>query len=72
MYHGPREEVLPFFESVGFHLPGRKGVADFLQASLLLAGAPCMLQASQASASICMQGTTLGQLCEEGRQGLPS
>jgi len=31
VYHGPREEVLDFFESLGFHLPPRKGVADFLQ-----------------------------------------
>ena len=31
VYHGPREEVLPFFESLGFQLPERKGLADFLQ-----------------------------------------
>ncbi|CAL5426860.1 unnamed protein product [Camellia sinensis] len=31
VYHGPREEVLEFFESLGFRLPPRKGVADFLQ-----------------------------------------
>ncbi|XP_057956194.1 ABC transporter G family member 31 isoform X2 [Malania oleifera] len=31
VYHGPREEVLKFFESLGFRLPPRKGVADFLQ-----------------------------------------
>ncbi|KMS94738.1 hypothetical protein BVRB_015760, partial [Beta vulgaris subsp. vulgaris] len=31
VYHGPREEVLQFFESIGFRLPPRKGVADFLQ-----------------------------------------
>ena len=31
MYHGPREEVVPFFKSLGFVLPPRKGVADFLQ-----------------------------------------
>jgi len=31
VFHGPREEVLPFFESLGFKLPERKGVADFLQ-----------------------------------------
>ncbi|KAH7838131.1 hypothetical protein Vadar_022406 [Vaccinium darrowii] len=31
VYHGPREEVLDFFESLGFRLPPRKGVADFLQ-----------------------------------------
>ncbi|KMT19204.1 hypothetical protein BVRB_1g015960 [Beta vulgaris subsp. vulgaris] len=31
VYHGPREEVLEFFESIGFRLPTRKGVADFLQ-----------------------------------------
>ena len=31
VYQGPREEVLEFFESVGFRCPERKGVADFLQ-----------------------------------------
>ena len=31
MYHGPKEEVVPFFESLGFALPPRKGTADFLQ-----------------------------------------
>ena len=31
VYQGPREQVLQFFESVGFKCPERKGVADFLQ-----------------------------------------
>ncbi|KAK7405523.1 hypothetical protein VNO78_06905 [Psophocarpus tetragonolobus] len=31
VYHGPREYVLDFFESMGFRCPQRKGVADFLQ-----------------------------------------
>ncbi|KAF3450815.1 hypothetical protein FNV43_RR06904 [Rhamnella rubrinervis] len=31
VYQGPREEVLGFFESMGFKCPERKGVADFLQ-----------------------------------------
>ncbi|PKA63442.1 putative pleiotropic drug resistance protein 2 [Apostasia shenzhenica] len=31
VYHGPREHVLEFFESMGFTCPERKGVADFLQ-----------------------------------------
>ncbi|KAH6836491.1 pleiotropic drug resistance 12 [Perilla frutescens var. hirtella] len=31
VYHGPREYVLEFFESMGFKCPERKGVADFLQ-----------------------------------------
>ncbi|PIN08713.1 Pleiotropic drug resistance proteins (PDR1-15), ABC superfamily [Handroanthus impetiginosus] len=31
VYQGPRENVLDFFESVGFKCPERKGVADFLQ-----------------------------------------
>lgn len=31
VYHGPREQVMPFFNSLGFALPPRKGVADFLQ-----------------------------------------
>ncbi|XP_048326082.2 pleiotropic drug resistance protein 1-like [Ziziphus jujuba] len=31
VYQGPREDVLDFFESMGFKCPERKGVADFLQ-----------------------------------------
>ncbi|KAF2605073.1 hypothetical protein F2Q70_00028504 [Brassica cretica] len=31
VYHGPRDEVLRFFEECGFRCPERKGVADFLQ-----------------------------------------
>ncbi|KAF9599142.1 hypothetical protein IFM89_035421 [Coptis chinensis] len=31
VYQGPREQVVEFFESLGFRLPPRKGVADFLQ-----------------------------------------
>ncbi|XAR50595.1 Sulfate-transporting ATPase [Bertholletia excelsa] len=31
IYQGPRENVLEFFESMGFKCPERKGVADFLQ-----------------------------------------
>ncbi|KAI3461649.1 hypothetical protein Pfo_018312 [Paulownia fortunei] len=31
IYQGPRAEVLEFFESLGFRLPPRKNVADFLQ-----------------------------------------
>ncbi|XP_057969768.1 pleiotropic drug resistance protein 1-like [Malania oleifera] len=31
VYQGPREQVLDFFEFMGFKCPDRKGVADFLQ-----------------------------------------
>ncbi|OWM68977.1 hypothetical protein CDL15_Pgr025164 [Punica granatum] len=31
VYQGPRENVLQFFEHMGFKCPERKGVADFLQ-----------------------------------------
>lgn len=31
VYQGPREEVIEFFQSLGFLLPPRKSVADFLQ-----------------------------------------
>ena len=31
VYHGPRHEVIPFFSSLGFEMPERKGAADFLQ-----------------------------------------
>ncbi len=31
VFQGPREDVVPFFQSQHFRLPARKGVADFLQ-----------------------------------------
>ena len=31
IYHGPRVDIVPFFESCGFKCPDRKGVPDFLQ-----------------------------------------
>lgn len=31
VYQGPRDNILEFFESIGFKCPERKGVADFLQ-----------------------------------------
>ncbi|XP_062143567.1 pleiotropic drug resistance protein 3-like isoform X2 [Alnus glutinosa] len=31
VYHGPRSDVLQFFEDCGFKCPERKGAADFLQ-----------------------------------------
>ncbi|CAA7407938.1 unnamed protein product [Spirodela intermedia] len=31
VYQGPREDVLEFFEFMGFKCPERKGIADFLQ-----------------------------------------
>ncbi|KAE9169499.1 ABC transporter G family member 48, partial [Phytophthora fragariae] len=30
MFHGKREEAVPYFEQMGFHCPPRKDVADFL------------------------------------------
>lgn len=31
IYHGPRTEIVAFFEACGFRCPERKGVPDFLQ-----------------------------------------
>jgi ABC-type multidrug transport system ATPase subunit len=31
VYHGPRDNVLEFFEHCGLRCPPRKGIADFLQ-----------------------------------------
>ena len=31
MYHGPIQQTLDFFSTMGFQCPERKGVADFLQ-----------------------------------------
>nr|XP_043620927.1 pleiotropic drug resistance protein 3-like isoform X2 [Erigeron canadensis] len=31
VYHGPRSNVLEYFEGLGFKCPERKGIADFLQ-----------------------------------------
>lgn len=36
VYQGPRENVLEFFEHLGFKCPERKGVADFLQEVVML------------------------------------
>ncbi|TMW59404.1 hypothetical protein Poli38472_004473 [Pythium oligandrum] len=30
LYHGPREQVVDYFEGLGFHCPPRRDVADFL------------------------------------------
>lgn len=31
LYHGPQGEVMGFFQSLGFDIPKRKGIPDFLQ-----------------------------------------
>ena len=31
LYHGPRSDCLAFFKSLGFDIPERKGIPDFLQ-----------------------------------------
>ncbi len=31
VFHGPREDVVPYFQSLGFYVPERKAVSDFLQ-----------------------------------------
>jgi ABC-type multidrug transport system ATPase subunit len=31
VYHGPRQNVISFFNTIGFTCPSRKNVADFLQ-----------------------------------------
>lgn len=31
VYHGPRQEIMPFFESQGMECPERKADSDFLQ-----------------------------------------
>ena len=31
LFHGPQQDVVPFFESLGFKCPPRKGIPDFLQ-----------------------------------------
>ncbi|OMO80632.1 hypothetical protein COLO4_24018 [Corchorus olitorius] len=36
VYQGPRENVLEFFEYMGFKCPERKGVADFLQELIIV------------------------------------
>lgn len=39
-YHGPREAIEPYFFGLGFEVPEKKAVADFLQARLPLPPAP--------------------------------
>ncbi|KAK6236047.1 hypothetical protein SCA6_011384 [Theobroma cacao] len=41
VYQGPRENVLEFFEYMGFRCPERKGVADFLQEVILVLTSNC-------------------------------
>ena len=31
LYHGPREQIMRFFQGLGFDKPERKGIPDFLQ-----------------------------------------
>ena len=31
VFYGPRQQVVPFFDRLGFEIPERKGVADFIQ-----------------------------------------
>ena len=31
LFHGPCKEVMPFFQGLGFDIPERKGIPDFLQ-----------------------------------------
>ena len=31
VFHGPRGEVVPYFQNLGFYIPERKAVSDFLQ-----------------------------------------
>ena len=31
IFHGPKEDVVDFFNGVGFRCPPRKGIPDFLQ-----------------------------------------
>ena len=31
VFHGPREMIVPFFDSLGFVCPAEKGEADYLQ-----------------------------------------
>ena len=38
VWHGPLDEVLPFFSSIGFDCPARKDVPSFLQVSCVCAG----------------------------------
>ena len=53
VYHGPREDILPFFQQQGMHCPERKADSDFLQevtsrkdqkvANTLLRTEPCYM-----------------------------
>lgn len=40
VYHGPREEILPFFEALGFRCPERTAEADFIQDICVLSEQP--------------------------------
>ena len=46
VYHGPKEDVLPFFERLGFRLPPRKGIGDFLQEASTAPHVSCLQRQS--------------------------
>ena len=54
IYEGPREDVLEFFESIGFQLPPRKGIADFLQEVYIFIYPVNILSWSSASIDFCL------------------
>ena len=46
VYHGPRDNVIEFFEDCGFRCPERKGIADFLQEASASSQDLCLLFSS--------------------------
>ena len=65
IFHGPRELILPFFQSIGFDCPLRKGVAEFLQEVPTLTG-------DGASQGVCTWGYRgLGGGCRQAMEHGP-
>lgn len=58
IYHGPRDEILPYFESIGYHCPDNVDVADFLQELPKLEGRRFIKDSSTISAADAPRGTT--------------
>ena len=57
IFHGPLEDVVPFFDSLGFRCPDRKGIPDFLQ------GAPLPCQCTSSAAQPCCLCALLHRPC---------
>ena len=60
MYHGPCNQVMGFFQGMGFDLPERKGIPDFLQEVTGCKDQEVGLLTYQISASVAVYASACG------------